>query len=192
VHRYRTLLPEEITSLDGLPITTPARTLLDLAGRADGRELEKAVAEALARGLTTAQGIGAVLECHLGWPGTSRLRALLGEHTPAFTRSRAEARFLALVRRAQLPVPRANARFNGFEVDFLWRDERLVTELDGFAFHSSASAFENDRRRDALLTAAGMRVMRVTWRQLVKEPEALMVRLGLALARTEASARASG
>jgi very-short-patch-repair endonuclease len=84
-------------------------------------------------------------------------------------------------RKAQLREPEVNVRMEGYEVDFLWRVERLVIEIDGRAFHSSDRSFENDRRRDAVLLAAGLRVMRVTWRQIVREPEALLVRLVRAL-----------
>lgn len=78
--------------------------------------------------------------------------------------------------------PELNVRLEGYEVDFLWRTERLVVEIDGRAFHSSDRTFESDRRRDGVLLAAGVRVMRVTWRQIVSEPEALLVRLARALA----------
>lgn len=104
---------------------------------------------------------------------------------PALTRSEAEERFLALVRKARLPDPAANVTVGGYEVDFFWDFGGLVVEVDGFAFHSSARMFESDRRRDADLAAAGVRVMRVTWRQIVSEPEALLVRLAQALARTD-------
>ena len=86
-----------------------------------------------------------------------------------------------LMRKTQLRDPEVNIRVEGYEVDFLWRDERLVVEIDGRAFHSSDRTFESDRRRDAVLIGAGLRVMRVTWRQIVEEPEALLVRLALAL-----------
>jgi very-short-patch-repair endonuclease len=83
-----------------------------------------------------------------------------------------------------LPHPVVNVTVGGYEIDFLWDPGRLVVEVDGFAYHSSARMFERDRRRDADLTAAGLRVMRVTWRQIVSEPEALVVRLAQALAQT--------
>ena len=112
------------------------------------------------------------------------LRALLvGDASPAFTRSEAEARFLALIRKAQLSEPETNVRVGGYEVDFLWRRERVVVEVDGFAFHSSRRTFENDRRRDRELTARGFNVLRVTWRQVASESEALLVRLTQTLAR---------
>src|SRR5690606_40329843 len=115
-------------------------------------------------------------------PGAPLLRALLErEGGPAFARSEAEERFLALVRKARLPGPELNVRIAGEEVDFLWRRERLVVEVDGFEFHSSRDSFENDRRRDADLFGLGLRVVRVTWRHITKEPEATLVRVTRAL-----------
>lgn len=75
----------------------------------------------------------------------------------------------------------------GHEVDFLWRAERLIVEVDGFEFHASRASFESDRKKDAHLSARGFQVIRVTWRQLTREPEALLVRLAQAL--TAASLR---
>lgn len=89
------------------------------------------------------------------------------------------------MRKARLPQPEVNVRVGAYEVDFLWRDERLVVEVDGFAFHSSQRDFERDRRRDAELAARGLTVIRVTWRQIVDEPEAMLVRIARALARAE-------
>lgn len=107
---------------------------------------------------------------------------MLSETGPAFTRSEAEERFLAVVRKAHLPAPETNARVGGSEVDFLWRRERFVVEVDGFAFHASKRQFEIDRARDANLTSLGFTVMRVTWGQIVNEPEALIARLAQSLA----------
>ena len=78
-------------------------------------------------------------------------------------------------------MPESNVSVGDYEVDFYWRRERLIVEVDGFAFHSSQRKFESDRRRDAGLTARGLRIMRVTWRQLVDEPEAVLVRLAQSL-----------
>jgi predicted transcriptional regulator of viral defense system len=184
VHRVRTLRPDEVTKLDGIPLTTVARTLYDVASEAGQRELERALAEALSRRLTNRAEILSLMAHHLPRPGCGRLRALLeDEAQAALTRSEAEERFLALVRKAQLTKPATNVDVAGHEVDFFWREERFIVEVDGFAFHSSAGKFERDRRRDAALAAAGMRVTRVTWRQLTSEPEALLVRLAQALVR---------
>jgi very-short-patch-repair endonuclease len=102
---------------------------------------------------------------------------------PALTRSKAEERFVELVRMARLPEPEANVEVFGHEVDFVWRRERLVVEVDGFAYHSSRSRFELDREKDGELSAAGVQVVRVTWHQIVAEPEAMLVRLAQTLAR---------
>lgn len=99
------------------------------------------------------------------------------------TRSAAEELFVALVRKAELPQPEINARIGRFEVDFLWRRERLVVEIDGFAFHRVRGKFERDRERDGRLIDAGWTVIRLTWRQLDRTPEVVLVRLARALAR---------
>ncbi len=155
----QTLQPEEVTRRKGIPITTPARTIYDLASTATPRGMERAYAEALERKLTTPGKVRAILRDHPHRPGTLRLRALLDRGKPRRTRSEAEERFLALVRKAQLPKPAVNRVISGYEVDFLWRKARLVVEVDGFAYHSSQRAFEGDRRRDAVLAAAGLRRM---------------------------------
>jgi very-short-patch-repair endonuclease len=89
---------------------------------------------------------------------------------------------LALIARAGLPRPIANARVLGMEVDLLWPSERVVVEFDGWAAHGHRAAFERDHRRGQVLNAAGYRVFRVTWRQLVEEPLAVAVRLAQTLA----------
>ena len=99
------------------------------------------------------------------------------------TRSEAEERLLLLIRKAQLRPPETNVRVEGYEVDFFWRIERLIVEVDGFAFHSSTRPFELDRRRDAALTVAGFRVIRLTWTRIVSEPEATVALLARALER---------
>lgn len=183
VHRVAPLEVDEVTVLEGIPITTPARTLLDLAPRLGGRELERALARLERRSPGGRSEVEMLLARYPRRPGTRVLRSLTADGGPALTRSEAESRFLALVRKARLAGPEANARVRGYEVDFFWRVARLVVEIDGFAFHGSSDAFERDRQRDALLVAAGFRVVRVTWRQLVREPEVVLARLAQALVR---------
>ena len=181
IHRVALGLGETRTCLR-IPTTTPARTLIDLACQVSARELEQALARAQTRGLTSRRDLLALLARHPGRRGTAALRALLnGGSAAVLTRSEAEERFLALVRKAQLPVPDVNVRLAGYEVDFLWREEHLVVEVDGFAFHSSRAAFERDRLRDAELQGRGFRIIRVTWRQIVDYPEAMLVRITKAL-----------
>jgi very-short-patch-repair endonuclease len=183
VHRVQMLRPDEVTRLRHVPVTTPARTLLDLASVLSSRELEQALAQAERMYAGTQRRLLALLARYPARAGTPALRKLLGgSHRPALTRSEAEERFLEVVRKAGLSVPDVNVRVHGYELDFLWREEGLAVEMDGFAFHGDRAAFEADRRRDADLAARGIQVMRVTWRQITKEPEATLVRLARALA----------
>jgi very-short-patch-repair endonuclease len=181
VRRAASLRNADVTKLDGIPITTAVRTIVDLAASVSRRDLEQAVAQALALRLTTHAKLERALEGANGRRGTARLRALL-RGVAALTRSEAEERFLRLVRTAKLLEPATNVRIAGFEVDFLWRDARFVVEVDGYAFHSDAKTFEKDRHRDLALTSAGLRVVRVTWKQLVEEPEVILVRVAQSLA----------
>jgi very-short-patch-repair endonuclease len=182
VHRIAVLDRSEIRRLGGIPVTAPARTLLDLAADVRGRELERAVAEAEARRLTNRSQLLSLVARVAPRPGVAALRSLLTDaRRPALTRSEAEERLLALIRAAELPVPEVNVSVAGQEVDFLWSDRRLVVEVDGFAFHSHRAAFERDRKRDAALAALGYRVIRVTWRQIVASPEAVVARIAGAL-----------
>jgi very-short-patch-repair endonuclease len=184
VRLTRSLLPEEVTVRDGIPMTSPARTLFDVAVVVSDRELERAVAETFALQLARRSQILALLDHHAGRRGERRLRELLREDSQiALCRSEAEERFLKLIRKADLGRAEANARIAGYEVDFLWRAERLVVEIDGRAYHTANRKFEADRRRDAALVAAGLRVIRVTWNQIMNEPEALIVLLAQALVR---------
>ena len=183
VHRVRSLARKDVRTLDGLRLTSPARTLFDLAAEARPSTVERALADAFARNLVKERDIEDQLERSPGRAGTPALRAAAGlDGGPALTRSEAERRFLALIRAAELPMPRTNVRIGPYEVDFLWPDHRLVVEVDGFAFHSHHRAFERDRERDADLAATGHLVIRVTWRQLSSEPAVVTARIAAALA----------
>lgn len=181
VHRVVELAGDETTRLQGIPITTPERTLLDVAGLMSSRALEQALAEAYARHLATAESVGALIERHPRRPGARHLLDLLGGSDPAHTRSHAEDRFLALIEKAGVERPGVNVRVAGHLVDFFWRRAGLVVEIDGFGPHSSRKAFNRDRTRDADLVGAGYRVLRIPWDSLVDEPEAVLVRLGKAM-----------
>jgi very-short-patch-repair endonuclease len=159
VHRSR-LAETDITRHYDIPITTPARTLLDLADSMDPAALTRAVQEARLRHILSLDDLTRQLV-----PGrrTSVLSRLTDQPT-APTRSVFEDRFLAFVRRNRLPLPEVNAIVAGYEVDILWRPQRLIAELDGHEFH--AGSFERDRDRDADLVTAGFRIVRVTWARL--------------------------
>jgi very-short-patch-repair endonuclease len=172
--------------VDGIPVTSPARTLLDLAGTLGGRVVERALARGLREGLVEESEVREMIDRRPRHIGVSVLRSILDrEGGPSFTRSEAESRLLGLIRRAKLSQPEVNVPVQGYEVDFLWPAERLIVEVDGFRYHSSSPAFEKDRHRDGVLAAAGYQVVRVTWRQLTNEPEALLARLAQALVRTD-------
>jgi very-short-patch-repair endonuclease len=183
IHCVELLDRRDTRRVHSIPITTPARTLLDLATVLPPYLLERTIAEAQVRRLATRRDLLDQLRRNRGRRGTRVLRHVLDlEGGPAFTRSRAERRLLKLVRAADLPTPETNARLHGYEVDFLWRDQRLVVEFDSFRFHSPRARFERDRARDAALAAAGYTVIRVTWRQLVDTPELVVARIAGALA----------
>lgn len=185
-HRVGSLQRRDVRVVDGIRVTSAARTLLDLATVLPPSLLERAIAEAQVRGIARKRDLVDQLERNRGRRGTRALRQLLDlAGGPAFTRSAAERRLLRLVRAAELPTPEVNARVGGFEVDFVWRDQRLVVEIDGFTYHASRAAFERDRQRDSILAARGYTVIRVTWRQLVDAPEAVVARLATALAARE-------
>jgi very-short-patch-repair endonuclease len=168
----------------GLPVTSPARALLDIAPLVTDRELELAFDRGVVDRIIRTADIAAVLSRAGGHPGRARLRSLLQDDGPAtMTRSEAEERMLALLRAADLPLPEVNARAHGYEIDFLWREAGFAVEVDGFRFHSPRTAFERDRRKDIDLRRAGIDVMRVTWRQLEAEPYAVVARIAEALAR---------
>jgi very-short-patch-repair endonuclease len=173
--------PSDVVRRHGVPVTKPARTLVDFAASTAPLLLERAVEDALRRRLVTRRELE--LELARRRPGSGPLGKLLArEEGPALTRSEAERRFVALVRSAGLPAPEHNVPVEGIEVDLLWREQGLVVEVDGFAYHSGRAAFERDRVRDSRLVASGIRVMRVTWRQIVHEPLAVVAGLAQALA----------
>lgn len=175
VHRSRTLDRSRVTVQLGVPVTTPARTLLDLADVLDDAALTRAVNEARLRCHLRLSELADLLSRSNG-RATGRLRPLLAE-LGSPTRSAFEDAFLDFARRHALPRPDVNQRVAGHEVDMLWCEQRLIVELDGYRFHGSQAAFEQDRRRDADLQATGYRVVRITWQRLVGEPQAEARRL---------------
>ena len=172
LHCVRRLDERDVTVLDGIPITTVARTLVDLCAVVPPRMVERALEQSYVLQLIAPGSIEDALERAPG-RRTAALRSLLAAETraPTLTRSELEEAFLALCRRGGLPDPEVNARLHGYEVDFLWRKQRRVIEVDGYAFHSVRGAFERDRRKDVDLELAGFPVTRFTHNQVVHEPE---------------------
>ena len=177
---YRRALPLADTGhVDGVPVTSPARTLVDLAEVLARRGVERAIDEAAFLKLDLSE-----LRPRDGRRGAPTLAMVLEEHEPGSTRTRSdlEEAMLALCRQGGLPRPRVNAVVEGHEVDFSWRDAGLIVETDGRAGHTTPGAFERDRLRDADLIVAGWRVVRVTDRRLTSEPLAVARQLRRLLA----------
>lgn len=182
VHRARHI---DRVNIQGIPTTTPARTLLDLATVLPERDLHRAIEEAQIQRKLDHSSLAEAVDRAAGHHGARALRAAAtATHEPALTRSEAERILMDVIRRADLPIPRTNQRIGRYEVDAVWHEQRLVVEVDGYAFHSTRHAFERDRRKQADLTAAGYRVNRITWRQLSEEREAVVARLATALSRS--------
>jgi very-short-patch-repair endonuclease len=169
VHRSSALAPPHVTTHLGIPVTTVARTLVDLADVLDDRALARALNEAQITRRVRLDELAALLPHLRGRRAATRLRPFV-ERSAAPTRSVLEDTFLNLLEHHALPRPEVNQRVEDYEVDMLWREQRLVAELDGRRYHEHARAFEHDRDKDATLVAAGYRVVRVTWRRLVNQP----------------------
>jgi very-short-patch-repair endonuclease len=193
-HRVAPLADDEWTVLDGIPITTPARTLVDVAGLLGSRELELALATAEREGMVGGEELARLPERYRGRPGITMFRALIGQQTgPHFSESEAERECRALLRRAGLPQPHGNVIVGPYRLDFFWPDEGVAIEVDGRAYHSSSSRFEADRRKDNWLRVRGIEVIRLTWRQITRDAVATAVLVGqtLALARARRQAAAT-
>jgi very-short-patch-repair endonuclease len=184
VHRPRHIPPEELSEHLGIPTTSPARTLMDLAPSLPSRSLERALDEAARLKLCTMDDLRAVL-CLGPRRGVRQLRATLSRHAPGstFTRSELEERFLALLRRELIPAPLVNHPVLDYEADFLWPAERLIVEVDGHASHGTRLAFQEDRDRDSRLAAQGFRTQRFTWFDVTSRPAVVAHRVKRALGR---------
>jgi very-short-patch-repair endonuclease len=171
---------------DGIPVTSPFRTVFDLASVLEMRELERAFHEAEARQLRDRVSLPMLLERYPGRRGARKVRRLLEHGQPeGVTRNDFEEAFMTLVDAFGLARPRMNAdlalRGRFYEIDALWERERVAVELDSRGIHGTPKKFESDRRRDRILLAEGWRTMRITWRQLQEEPEEIAADLRLAL-----------
>jgi very-short-patch-repair endonuclease len=170
LHR-RLVSGAEITRRDGIPVTTPTRTLIDLAVLLNPEALEAAVNEADKLGLVDTERLRQVIEDRSGVDGIPSLRAVLDRRTFRLTDSELERRFLRLVHRAGLSLPRTRQRVNGFRVDFHWPELGLIVETDGLRYHRTPTQQSRDRIRDQAHTAAGFIALRFTHAQVAFEAE---------------------
>jgi hypothetical protein len=184
---HRSNLPDDEWLVEErIPVTSPFRTIVDLAAVLKLRELERAFHEAEVRGLRDRVSLPMLLGRYPGRRGSRNLRVLLEAPEPVgFTRNDFEEGFVAFVDAYGLRRPRMNGtlslRGRFFEIDALWEDERVVVELDSRSVHGTNRNFESDKQRDRILLAEGWRTMRVTWRQLKHEPDEVAADLRLAL-----------
>jgi very-short-patch-repair endonuclease len=162
VHRSVTLTERDVTRVRGLPVTTVARTIIDLSRTLSRDELEELVHRADDRGLVDFRDLRAAR--------SASLQAVLRTYDPAPTRSKLERDFLKLCRDHGIQRPEVNAYIEGYLVDFLWRDRKLIVEVDGYEHHRTRRKFESDRERDVVLSTRGWGVRRFTWRQLAEKP----------------------
>jgi Protein of unknown function (DUF559) len=176
VHRVRALPDDDVTTVSGIPCTTVARTLLDLAEVLPRLDIERAIEQAELINSFDGNAVSRVLARHPTRRASLVLRKVLRQYEVGWgmPRSELEERFLALCARADIRRPKVNVPLAFVDdgtaiVDALWRRERLVVETDGRAVHGTRAAFERDRRRDAQLLLAGFRVARFTWRQVTQE-----------------------
>lgn len=188
IHGTRNLEAADITTIRAIPVTTVARTLVDLAAVLNADALERCVHQAEVLRVLDVGEVARALTRARGRRGTGALRRAIATPSPGTTRSPLERRFLALCRRGGLPLPRLNVHLDVgdrlAEVDALWPEQRVVVELDGAGAHLTRRAFEEDRARDAALVARGYVVVRLTDAQVDAGERALRdLRATLAIRR---------
>ena len=172
LHRATTLIAADHTVHERIPVTSPSRTLLDLAATLDEIKLRRAYEQAERAGKLDTVAIVDLLTRSNGHQGAAKLRALL-EYDPAAGAAAAswlEHRFLDLLTENQVPHPITNTTVDGHIVDCFWPAANLVVELDSYEFHHDPEAFERDRRKLAELRLAGREAIPITYRQVTREP----------------------
>ncbi len=183
VHRTELTDPRDFSTRLGLPVTSPARTILDLAAVLGDRELEAAVAEALVLKLVTPAGLRKVAERSGHHPGVRALRRILQER-PGLTRSEYERILRRICREADLPQPRTNYPLHGFEVDFFFAGHDVIVEVNPFSTHGNRSAHDRDTRKLTKLAAMGYTVLGFTDTELTEKPLYVAAKISEALAQS--------
>ena len=191
VVHYASLEPDDRTVVDGIPVTSPARTVLDLAASEPRRKLDRLLERANERQILDRRRFEALAARAGGHPGRVKFATALAAYRPetAVLRSNLERRFRDLVLRAGLPTPQTNVVIEGYELDAYWEAEGFAVELDVYATHGSARSFEADRERADDLLLAGIELIRVTDVRLDREPRETIARVAAHLARRRATIR---
>jgi very-short-patch-repair endonuclease len=188
IHRTTSLDAQDVETIAGIPVTTVARTLLDLAGQVPRDHLTKAIKEAERQRTFDLRAVEAAMARTRGRTGRGHraLREAIEEYAAlglSATDSILEDAFLRLVRRAGLSKPATNVLIEDFRIDAVWRTQRVAVELDGWIDHGTRRSFERDRERDAALTSAGWRTVRFTHHHVTRRPDHVLStlrRLGIA------------
>ncbi len=185
VVHFARLEPEDRCLVDGIPVTSPARTVLDLAAKEPRQKLDRLLERANERRLLDRRRFEALAARAGGHPGRAKFATALAAYRPepAVLRSDLEKRFRRLVIRAGLPRPQTNVVVEGYELDAYWETEGFAVELDVYATHGSPRSFEADRERADDLLLAGIELIRVTNVRLDREPRETVVRVAAHLAR---------
>jgi very-short-patch-repair endonuclease len=171
VHRRPNLKLGWYGFYDGIPVTSPVQTLIDLATRHGRPAMERLINEADRLKLVRTDDLRKGLDAHPGEPGVARLREMLDRRTFRYTRSELERVFIPLAREAGLPLPRTSVYVTGHEVDFHFDELGLVVETDGLTYHRTPAQQAKDRERDQDHAAAGLTQLRFTHGQIKYEPE---------------------
>jgi very-short-patch-repair endonuclease len=188
-HRSVCLGDDDVGAYDGIPITSPARTLLDLATVLARGELAWAYNEMLIQHLVTPAAVRELLGRTHGHPGSGRLEAIVErDDDPRRTKGRLAALVRAALDRAGVQRPEEDEDLYGWEVDFYWPEHGLVLEADGYQFHSGPESWRRDRRKQADLESRGLRVLRTDWDEVTQRPESMVARVVGAQAERSGSA----
>lgn len=183
LHVALNLCPEDRALREGIPVTSVARTFLDVAATSRPRRLQRMLERSEELWLFDLAPVESVLERNQGHHGAGALRRAIAFYKPApFNRSGVERRFLELIEKASLPRPATGFNVCGFELDVYWPEHRFAVELDAFETHGSRAAFERDRLRDEELKLAGIELIRVTEARLDREPAEVIRRVAQLLA----------
>ena len=181
VHRLQSIDRREIRRHEGLWVSSPARVCLEVAATSPS-DVVGLIDAGLGNRRLKQRDLRAVVSRHRGDRGVARLAAILGDESAmTITRSDAEKAMLKLIRDAHLPLPEVNVRLGPYKPDFLWREQRLIVELDSYGFHGGPGAFQTDREKDLFYRDARFDVLRFTRAHVVHEPAVVLVRLARAL-----------
>jgi hypothetical protein len=170
VHRRPALRASDITRRDGIPVTVPVRTLVDLGTNLGPMQMERAVNDADKRDVIDPEALRRQLDDYAGEPGVRSLRKVLDRRTFRLSDSALEVLFRPIAAAAGLPPPLTKQQVNGFEVDFYWPDLGLVVETDGLRYHRTPATQARDAERDRAHVIAGLSPLRFTHYEVKYEP----------------------